>query len=321
MWLLVATLLVALVLGFLLGPRPDLDVSVRAPDVPADVEAWIARSEARFEDIVPGTEKAIRWADPGTRAPTAISVVYLHGFSATWRETAPLAEQVAEELGANLYQARLTGHGRPASALAAATLQDYLRDGLEALAIGRRIGERVLLIGTSTGGTLATWVASQAHAGELLGVALLAPNFGVRDTRSRILLWPWGRYIARLISREHSFEPSNPLHARYWTTRYPVDALMPMMALVARARAVDPGSLRVPQLVLYSPRDEVVDRRRIEARFTSVTGECVQLVRFNDAGDPRQHVLAGDILSPATTALVAAHIVDFARSARRARDC
>lgn len=321
MWVLVGTLLAALVLGFLLGPRPDIDVGVRAPEVPADVEGWIDESEARYPDLVPGTQKTIHWADPHSRAPTALSVVYLHGFSATWPETAPLAERVASRLGANLFQTRLTGHGRPAAALAAASLSDYLHDGLEALAVGRRLGERVLLIGTSTGGALATWVAAQARPGEVAGLVMLAPNFGVRDPRSRILLWPWGKQIARLIEREHSFEPSNPQHARYWTTRYPVEALVPMMALVEKARAVPPDSLGVPQLVLYSPRDEVVDPRRIEARFAGADGKCVEIATVEGSGDPRQHVLAGDILSPATTDAVAARIVAFASSAQRPHRC
>ncbi|MDD4273595.1 MAG: hypothetical protein PHG14_07705 [Desulfobacter postgatei] len=38
--------------------------------------------------------------------------VYIHGFSATRKETAPLSDLVAKTLNANLFYTRLSGHGR-----------------------------------------------------------------------------------------------------------------------------------------------------------------------------------------------------------------
>ena len=86
---------------------------------------------------------------------TPYSVVYLHGFSATRQETAPLAECVADSLGANLFETRLAGHGREREPLADVRAEDWLHDAAEALAIAARLGERVIVIGTSTGATLA----------------------------------------------------------------------------------------------------------------------------------------------------------------------
>jgi esterase/lipase len=57
------------------------------------------------------------WANPDkTKTPCAI--VYLHGFSATRQETAPLSDLVAAQLGAYLYYTRLAGHGRGGEAMA-----------------------------------------------------------------------------------------------------------------------------------------------------------------------------------------------------------
>ena len=151
---------------FFLGPANQF-----GPDAPADREAppaihllddWLARQEAAFPDIRSGLQRQVVWHDlPGERTPW--SVVYVHGFVSSWQDTAPLAEQVAQQLGANLYLARLTGHGRTPDALGEATVQDWLADTIEAKAIGQRIGERVLFIGFSTGATLGTWLGNRAE--------------------------------------------------------------------------------------------------------------------------------------------------------------
>jgi hypothetical protein len=64
--------------------------------------------------LIPGTEERVtRVSDDRTEWV----VVALHGFSATRQETAPLAEIVASRLGANLFEARLAGHGLTENAL------------------------------------------------------------------------------------------------------------------------------------------------------------------------------------------------------------
>lgn len=100
--------------------------------------------------LVPGAEKTIIWAND-SREKTPLSIIYLHGFSATCRETAPVFDRVAEKLGANLFYTRLTGHGRDSEAMGEVTLNAFLNDAMEAWEIGRTIGEEVIIVGTSTG--------------------------------------------------------------------------------------------------------------------------------------------------------------------------
>ena len=55
-------------------------------------------------------------------------------------------------------------------------------DGLEALEIGRRLGERVILFGTSTGATvIAEVLAREGEAQDIAGAALVSPNFRIAD--------------------------------------------------------------------------------------------------------------------------------------------
>jgi alpha-beta hydrolase superfamily lysophospholipase len=279
--------------------------------LPDDLDAYLAAEEARHADLRPGTEKRIAWADPARPNPTRLAVVYLHGFAATRQETAPLAERVAQVLHANLYEARLTGHGRGPAALAEARLEDWLDDVDEARAIAHRLGDRTVLIGTSTGATLALlWALDGSE--DLAACVLISPNLGPRDRRAELMNWPLARYFAPLVQgRSYGWTPVNSDHARLWTTRFPVRALVPMAAAVKKARRAALSRLRPPTLVLYSPRDQVVNPRRIEHFYARLRMSRRALVAVHDSDDPGQHVLAGDILSPSTTERLARLIVEF----------
>ena len=301
-----------LVAFVLLGPRARVEGDVRTVAVPPDVDAWLRDSEDAVPGIRDGDRKEVAWAHPDHRT-TDVAVVYLHGFSADRHELDPVPERIARALDANVFYTRLTGHGRDGAAMAEATAHDWLQDTEEALGVGRRIGRRVVLMGTSTGGTLATWAASQERwRTDLLAVILVSPNFGVRDGRAGMLLWPWGGLLARLVAGpERCFEPANAEQRRHWTTCYPTRALLPMMALVDRVRAIDPSRIVTPVLVLYSPDDRVVDPGATERAFAGFASPVkrIERVEGSEAGD--HHVLAGDILSPGYDDKVVTDVLDF----------
>lgn len=308
-----ASVAVILVGGFLLGPRPDMNTTVRPVQLSPDLDAWLTESESRFPDITPGTEKRIFWADSTAHAVTPLSLVYLHGFSATRQEIRPVTERAAGQLGANAFLTRLRGHGRPGDAMAEATLGDWISDAAEAMEIGRRIGRRVVLVGTSTGATLALWTAAQDRwRDELAALVLISPNFRPADPGAAILTWPWGAQVARLVVGAYrEWVPTNAVQARYWTTRYPVEALLPMAALVKAVRRLDLGTVTVPTLVVYSPEDRVVSVDAIREAVPRLAGDPVETLELDGVGDPAHHVLAGDALSPGSTDAVVAAVVDF----------
>lgn len=304
-------IILLIVVAFLAGPRVAVDIELKAVDLPEDLDSYLAESEAQFSDIVLNTEKTIIWAgEPGQKTETA--VIYLHGFSATRQETAPLSDNVAAELGANLFYTRFTGHGRTGKAMAETTVNDWLNDTWEAYQIGQRLGEKVIVIGVSTGGTAATWLAAQPNTENLLATILISPNFGPVDSTSEILTWPWAEQIANaVIGPERSWEPSNEAHGQYWTERYPTRALLPMMGLVKLTRRADLAGISSSVLVIYSPNDTVVSGTKTEEIFAQMGAETKELVPISDAQDVDSHVLAGDILAPNDTARIQALILDF----------
>jgi alpha-beta hydrolase superfamily lysophospholipase len=304
-----------LIVVFLMGPRTRVSVDIgsadfRLPGIGA-LDAYLARGEGAIADLIPGTEKKIRWAR-GAGVRTKVALVYIHGFSASRQESWPLMDEVAAALDANLFYTRLRGHGRDGEALAAATVEDWQRDGLEALAIGRELGERLVLVGASNGGTLATWLATQPAAADLAALILLSPNDGPRDPMSELLLWPWADLLVRaIIGPEYQFTPQNPEHARYWTWQYPSHALLTMMGVVKLARQSQVESIQSPLLVLYAPDDQVVNPERIRHFFSRFGSRDKQLVALTNTSDRQHHALAGNILAPADTPRVRTAMVDF----------
>lgn len=309
--IVILTLLAALVLLFVLGPRVSVDTHITfdPSTIGDDPEAYLERTEGKVPGIREGLEKEIIWADPLIHAKTPISIVYIHGFSASKGEVRPLPDEVADALDANLFYTRLTGHGQDGAAMATATVHDWLNDYAEAIAIGREIGDKVVVIATSTGAALAVEAATKAGASDgVVAMALISPNFGVRAAGSELLTLPWGKQIAELvIGKEYSFKPRNALQEKLWTTRYPSSALLPMAELTKLARKAPVENIKIPALFIFSDADRVT-RQELTREIAARWGAYHELVPVEGTGDSDNHVIAGDALSPSTTLFLAQRI-------------
>ncbi len=283
----------------------------------SDLELWLKHREAavhRRTPIIPDTEKRIRWANPYDRSFTDFAVVYIHGFSATRQEIAPLPEIVATQLGANLFETRLAGHGLQTLPLAGVSAEEWLADAAESLAIGGLLGRRIVIIATSTGATLALAMSGREEMKKVAAIVMISPNFSLRDTNAAKLTWPGGPQIARLtLGETRSWTPYNDAHARSWSTSYPVAALVEMMRLVQFTNELLPLTLEADLLTLFSLTDTVVDPRATKAALQRIEAPRNELVEIRDSADPAQHVLVGDILSPHSTQPAADLIVAFLR--------
>lgn len=289
------------------GPRVAVETTIRFDPalIGVDAAAYLQEREARVPGIRDGLAKEIVWADPQTRQRTPLALVYVHGFSASRGESRPVPGDVAERLGANLFFTRLTGHGRDGAAMAEATVNDWLNDVAEAVAIGERIGEKVVVMATSTGAGLATVAAAHPEfEGRIEGLVLISPNYRLQARGAFLLTAPWGGMLAnRLLDPERGFAPRNEAHARYWTTRYPTSALLPMAAATKLARQTNVEKIDVPALFIYSPHDRVVDPAAT-ASIAARWGAPAATVTIESSGDFDNHVIAGDALSPVNNSLV-----------------
>ena len=293
LWLIPAGLLLA---GWLtMPPRLEYSSGMTLPPLPAAT-------------VIPGSEERVVRAEPLSEWV----VVVLHGFSATRQESAPLAEYIANDLGASLVEVRLAGHGLADAPLAGVIAEHWMADAERIYGVAETLGSKLVVLGTSTGATLAAAMLDQPAAKSVHTIVMLSPNFMPRAVGASLVTGPGGYLMPRLIAGEtNCWEPANELQARYWSVCYPSVAAVEVMRLVERAGELMQGRHEQDLLVLYSPDDQVVSPDAIVAAYDAWDSPRKQLVEVHDSGDDKDHLLAGDIMSPDTTRRIADLIVDF----------
>ncbi len=252
---------ILLVVGFyFLGPapqRPTFDPEMPAvPNDPSLLESYIDELEAKHQ-VKPDNEARIVWYD-SSRTKTAYSVVYLHGFSASQEEGDPVHTDFAKRYGCNLYLPRLADHGIDTTEQLLFFTPDRIWESAkEALAIGKAIGDKVILMSTSTGGTVALMLAAQ-YPEDVFALINMSPNIEINDGNAYLLNNPWGLQIARLVvGGDYQVINYNADRHKYWNGKYRLEALTQLQELVEETMNEDTFSkVSQPSLTLYYYKDE-----------------------------------------------------------------
>ena len=161
-----------------------------------ELEDHLKKTESGVRALRPDCEKKIVWAsESGVKSTT--SVVFIHGFSATRFECSPVIDMVAEKLQANLYFARLRGHGQDGRALGESSFDEFMEDTIEAIEIGKTIGDEVIVIGSSTGCSLIHVALGQGV--RIKSAVYISPNFGPKPLIGHSLRLPGAKFLVPLV--------------------------------------------------------------------------------------------------------------------------
>ncbi len=304
---------------YFFGPREEVDLKPEFDPrkFGEGVQVYFESIESAFDGIVPGVEKRVIWQEGFKEQRAQYSVLYIHGFSASSEEIRPVPDRVADALGANLVYTRLRGHGRDGPAMAEATATGWMQDTAEGLAAARAVGEQVIVISTSTGGTLAAAAALNPDLSEnVAAMVFVSPNFGVNQAGDWIPTLPWARIWLPVIMGPRNDVPSTGSERdKYWTSDYPWEAVVPMTALVAVVRNLDFSATDIPALFWFSLDDKVVRPNRTQAVADAWGGPVtVQNVTMRPEDDPHSHVVAGRLMSPGQTDATVMGILDWLAS-------
>ena len=228
--------LVGMVIGYSVGPRAHLE-AVKQEKITVDpdlvkLEQTIADSE-RKANLRPDNEARIVWADSLHKVKTPYSIVYLPGFTASWAEGDPIHKQIARHFGCNLYLARTAEHGLSApDVFKNLTPANYAASAEQALAIGKSLGDNVIVMGTSAGGMLTLYLA--AHHPEIYGLILYSPCIATANPALRLATKPWGKQILdQTFGGEYvtnTYKQGG--RARYWLSRYHSNGLITLQTML-----------------------------------------------------------------------------------------
>ncbi|MCF8463507.1 MAG: alpha/beta hydrolase [Flavobacteriales bacterium] len=298
-------IIVALALGFMIGPKapePHLNPNPISISVPIDsLDAWIAYRESGYKTMKPGNEAKIVWLNDSVQV-AEYAVVYLHGLSASHEEGNPVHYDFAKRYGCNLFLPRLYAHGLDTvDALIDLTPENYLQSAKEAVAIGKTIGKKVILVCTSTGGTLGLYLT--AHDPEITAIICYSPNIDIFDQNSKILTKPWGLQLARWVSggNSRSYEASEEFK-KYWQTNYRLEGLVATRSLIDHTMTDETfGKITQPVFVgcYYKDeqhQDEVVSVAAMQGMMP-LLGTPINQKRMVEFANAEAHVITNPIRS------------------------
>lgn len=187
-----------------------------------NVEAYVKKTEAKFA-IRPDNEARVIWYNDSLKNRTEYCVLYLHGFSASWYEGYPVNVHLGQVLKANVYLSRLHDHGLLTNdALLDMQPAKLYESAKQALLIASALGHKIIVLSTSTGGTLALKLAVDFPdlVNELI---LLSPNIAINNPAAFLLSGPWGLQVARMSGGGGEFrdvDPGNLMEQKYWYYHY-----------------------------------------------------------------------------------------------------
>jgi len=301
-------LLAILVISYLLGPKPDTPkYSSLLPAVTEDLVQLtdsIDKAESNNVSVKLNNQARIIWTD-SLPTKTNWSIVYLHGFSASQEEGSPIHTQVAEAFGMNLFLARLSDHGLESdSALVNLTPDRLWESAKKALMIGRVIGTKVILMSTSTGGTLALKLAEQ-YPKKVDALINYSPNIEINNSFASFMNNNWGGTILKLISKDGyiiTAGANDSTISQYWNTKYRVEALPQLQELVETTMNEDVfKKISCPSLTLAYYKDEEHQDRTVKVSAMRWMHESLATSsnnkRFIEMPDVGVHPMASELRS------------------------
>jgi len=301
--LLVIFILIALT--YLVGPKATFNKVNNTPKealIDIDkVESYIDDTESSLTKIKPDNQSQVIWQDSTKK--TEYAVLYLHGYSASHGECQPILENFSERYRCNTYLHRLKDHGlNDDDAFANVTPERLVESAKEAVAIAKNLGEKLLIISTSTGCTLATYLA--AADSDIKAIIMTAPNFDLYDQNSHLMLKPWGKQILKKIvgSKYRTWE-ATPEAQQYWTTKNRIEGLIAMRSLLDQTMTDEIFSkINVPVFVGYyykdaDNQDEIISINAIK-EFQQKISTPTENQMFIPFATAKGHVISSKYMNP-----------------------
>lgn len=270
------------------------------------LDGFIAERESGYE-LKEGAEAKIIWADPSVAQQTDYALVYLHGFRASHPEGDPVHKTIAQTFGYNLYLNRLEEHGMNREyPLLNLTEQKLRKSARFAFEIGKRIGKKVILMGTSTGASLALYLAAQSGIRDHIhSLILYSPLISFYGFRGKLLTNPPVRKLLRLIpGNRYLIKSSQTTYAedRVWNKNYALEGALALGSFVQKyMKRKLFRQIRQPTFIGYyyknrKQQDKVVSVSAIKemAGILKARTQNLTITNFPKAGN---HVICSSLLS------------------------
>ncbi|WP_163711922.1 alpha/beta hydrolase [Mangrovibacterium lignilyticum] len=304
--ILLATLLFLLFL-YVVGPQfPAPELTNELPKVEVqlrNLDQYLAKKESKLP-VKPDNQSVVVWANDSLKQQTEWCLLYLHGFSASRMEGFPTHVNFAAHFGMNAYLPRLASHGLDVSEPLLDMTPDRLYESAkEALQIAHLLGKKVIIMSTSTGGTLSLKLAAEFP--DLTdALILLSPNVAINNKAAFMLSQPWGLQIARQVyDGDYRYVNTNfdDEECAYWNCFYRLEAVVYLEQLVNATMVPRTfNQVKAPVFLGYYYKDEAHQDEvvRVDAalKMFDALGTTAEL-KQKQAFDSGVHVIGSGMFS------------------------
>lgn len=196
----------------------------------------------------------------GKHDASDIAILLIHGFLASPAEVRGFGDKLCEH-GFTVLGVRLKGHGTSPWDLRERSWSDWYASVERGLAILRGLGKRVMVIGFSTGATLALLLAARRPE-EVLAVASICAPLKFRNKNMRFVpLMHGANRIVRWLSSYEGVMPFRPNESEHPHINYrnmPIRSLYELTRLVASLKS-EIKAIECQVCLVQSSADRVVD--------------------------------------------------------------
>jgi alpha-beta hydrolase superfamily lysophospholipase len=212
----------------------------------------------------------------------------------------------------NAYFPRLASHGiETEDPLIDMTPDRLWESAKESLMLAQRLGKKVIIMSTSTGGTLALKLAADFPE-YVDGLILYSPNIRINNNTAFLLSKPWGLQIARSVYDSKyrvTNEDSTSQGCQYWNCKYRLEAVVYLQQLVdATMKKETYQQVNAPVFLGYyykddEYQDDVVKVSAMQKMFKQLgtPDDRKEKVAFPEAGD---HVIGCELTSDAVDEVI-----------------
>jgi esterase/lipase len=259
------SIIVLLIATYFLGLKPNypiFDGKIKWQKVSLnDLDAALQQENEAFLNLRDQCGSSVVWHNDAIHK-TKYAVVFLHGFSACPFEGNPIVQDFAKEFGCNLYLHRLPEHGLDDDeSFVDLTPKAWIESAKKAINIGASLGEKVIIMSSSTGGTLSTYLTAENADKDIIAAQFLySPNFEIANPAAFLMNNPWGLHILRQIEggNYHYIKGMSVESAPHWTTTYRIEGLVALQDLIEKTMTKSTfKKIKTPVFVGYYYKNEI----------------------------------------------------------------
>jgi len=247
----------------------------RVSNIPEDIDAYLEKQESEVSDIYPYAEKTVLWNN-SNKNRTKYSIVFIHGFTTTGYQSKEFLNKLSSELDANLFMTRLSGHGVPYEGTKQMQIDKIMYDVSEAIIIGEKIGENVILVGHSLGGALSMLAADDEVLSKKIDtLVLFAPgnsgfsSFAFANTLISSLVDRTGSLCWLIDCDPRSFMelPDDEKWENYFATDFDTNIFYQIARIPFATDRISYDTISTSALVFYDENDRLVNASKLKSNF------------------------------------------------------